>query len=176
MMVTRARIIDPAKVRIKLAETKHRELISRWVREFVSEKGWDPKHADDYFSNDYQRNKHFIAFEGDVPIGVIGINATPGEYVYGDNRGAKSTFGHRVEWIYVPPEHRRRGIDRLLAGHVEKDVKQVNGRRILASAVDPRAANLLKKRGYKFLGESMAEADGPKLLRVISGDLFAKEL
>jgi len=82
----------------------------------------------------------FYVFEGDRV--VVGVSALKVEGDVG-----------RIRWVYVLPEHQRKGIGTALIRNIEKEAKEIDLKKLwlLTSEKAYWAVNFYKKHGYKLV-------------------------
>jgi predicted GNAT family N-acyltransferase len=149
-------------VDVRVAETDeaYEDALSVRYRVFVDEQGVDP----DLEVDDHEAEAtHFVAYEGDDPVGVARLRAyDPAEYDEAPTAEHDEPVA-KIERMAVLRGHRGRGVGRAILEAVEERARERGFERARLHA-QVRSAGFYENLGYKRVGEEFEEAGIPHVV------------
>jgi GNAT superfamily N-acetyltransferase len=91
--------------------------------------------------------RRMILYAYKVEESTVGVSALK---VVGDDVG-------QIRWVYILPEHQRKGVGTSIIKHVENEAKKMNLKRLIVSDVHEKAywaRNFYAKLGYTVVGRT----------------------
>lgn len=142
---------------VRQAGKEHIPLLRRWRNASRREHGMVER-QDEHIDI----KNHYIAFEGESPIGFYNITRpSKGGGYYDKEGGPRMLNGHWLDLMYVPPEHRGRRVSSALLDHLDKMFTNTPGMR--AVVTHPMRGEVgverLKRRGWAELGNYRGHTD-----------------